>query len=207
VSSAVPVVVPETDQAEIDAEANQKREWRLAKERAQRRELLGKKTSAKSAEKDSWRLGFSLFWADDDSRRRVVIAGSCVALGAIILVVFLGNRSAAGPQALPIAGRLTATELWGEYAKNPVEANKKYGGNIIEITGRISRVLTDKRTPRVELETPTKAKWTIECWFRHPDDLKELQIGKEVTIRGDCEVRAKPNINVHLTSCVVVLGK
>src|SRR5262249_12224030 len=118
-------------------------------ESARKQKAARKKWKTSTQEGGRW-----LAWDDEDRRRRFsVIAGATWVITAVAAVAYFSQSGPAGPQTLPIAGKVTATQLWEEYHKNPKEANKKYGGNIIEISGTISKVMTDKKIPRIEFET------------------------------------------------------
>jgi hypothetical protein len=117
---------------------------------------------------------------------------------------FISNRSGKGRQELPVAATLTATDLATEFSKDAPGANKKYGNNLLVVTGKIGAIPRGK-LPLLTFETPAQAKWTLECLFNVPDDLKDLSAGQEVTVLGECEAMPqRGKLKIQLTSCKVV---
>src|SRR5262249_12142096 len=118
--------------------------------------------------------------------------------------VIFGNRTPPGPQELPITGKLSADELWQEYKQNPGAANRKFGNNLVVVSGKVSTTVVGKGPPRLVLTTPTGTRWGVECWFVSPDDLSGINAGQQVTVQGEVESRSKPTENVRVTMCKIL---
>jgi tetratricopeptide (TPR) repeat protein len=145
----------------------------------------------------------------EQRRKWLMYAGAALVVIAVIggTWAFLANRSAEGRQEVPVSATVAAKELWEEYFKDSAAANRKYGNQFVRVSGKINMIPLNAKTPIVVLETPTKARWTIEFVFPKRDDLKGLSNGQEVTIQGECEQRANPQINLQVTQCKTVPGK
>lgn len=99
---------------------------------------------------------------------------------------------------------VTATELEAAYATNVVSADLNYKDKVLEVSGKVIRVVRDpaKSVYTLELETgePTK---TVSCDFteqtKYP--LARVQRGQQVRVRGQCA--GQVNEFVKLKDCVV----
>jgi len=130
-----------------------------------------------------------------------VVAATALLVGGAFLFVPSRKTEAKGP---PTAATLTAAEAWEEYFQNPPATNCKYGNQLLVLSGTVAEVVVDRRGPRLLLETPKKARWSIECVFVTPDDVKGMNKGQVVTVRGEVEPRARSDVNVQLFCCKIL---
>lgn len=99
--------------------------------------------------------------------------------------------------------KVTAAELWQEYAKNPKDANQKYGGRKVQVTGTVEDVIQDYNGACVILQAPRGEGWSIACYV-YGLDLSNVQKGQNVSLMGECEPREKPGAHVQIFSCHLV---
>lgn len=85
--------------------------------------------------------------------------------------------------------KLASAVLWNEYEENEVNADTKYKGKILEVTGMIDNIGTDiTNTLYITLEGDDFV-GSIQCFFndKYKSDVAKLTKGQKVTIRGRCE--------------------
>ncbi|GEM_PF-2197451 len=142
---------------------------------------------------------------DDDEPRftgRQKLTG--LAAAAMILLVagyfFFPTFGGAGGST-PITVAASAEDLLRDFTINKVGAAKKYTLGYVLVSGEVAEVYRDKR-PRIRFKGDDKAKFYVEAVFTHPNDLKEIEKGHKLTVRGECEGWQK-NI-VEITLCKAV---
>lgn len=85
-----------------------------------------------------------------------------------------------------------ATKLDEDYDANLINADTKYKGKILEVTGKVRRVDRDRSgKPWIELETDSDA--VMKCEFLKEADaaLGKVEVNKNITIRGRCKGKSK----------------
>jgi hypothetical protein len=95
------------------------------------------------------------------------------------------------PEAEPIstAVGVTTEELYSTYKANAVEADAKYKGKILTVTGTVHKIVT-KDTFDIYYVMLTSAekheKWNVRCTFdkTHELELERLTAGQTVTVQG-----------------------
>src|SRR5262245_5479023 len=142
--------------------------------------------------------------AGDDPRftRRQKLAG--LAAAAVILLIagyfFLPSfGGAGGSQAITTS--VGADELLRDFTVNKTNAAKKYTLGYVVVSGEVAEVFRDKR-PRVRFKGEAKAKAFVEAIFMHPDDLKEIEKGHKLTVRGECDGWQKNVVEITLCKAV-----
>jgi len=103
------------------------------------------------------------------------------------------------PQQNQSAIKMSPKQLRDEYRENEMAADKKYKGNLIEITGTIDRI-SDGRTVSISVDALT----SIQCSFSKDQDniLLQLKKGQTVTIQGIGN--GKSIAGVVLNDCKVI---
>jgi hypothetical protein len=132
-------------------------------------------------------------------RRAAVVLLALVLLSSTAFAVYslaFSNR----------AIRLTAADAWKEYAQNTAEANKKYRGKWVRVTGAL-KVVTTNKTTQLFFEPPQEdAKWLITFSLK-PTEIKDLKPGEEITILGRLNSRKEPDGNLPMSNCSLVKDK
>jgi tetratricopeptide (TPR) repeat protein len=131
----------------------------------------------------------------------------------VLLAVVVLSSTAFGVYSLAFANRairLTAAEAWQEYAQNTAEANKKYRGKWVRVTGRLKVVTdnkTNNKTTQLFFEPPQEdAKWFISIALK-PTDAKDLKPGEEIILLGRFNARKEPDGNLPMSNCSLVKDK
>lgn len=128
-------------------------------------------------------------------------AGAAVLLAIGVGVYFLagGTSADAGPAApgelanRPAADdiKVTAHQILEDYTTNEVDADHKYQGNLVDVSGFVARLTKDAdNNIAVELKRGKGLEsFTVKCLFRfkHWGEAKALQVGQPVMIRGRCD--------------------
>lgn len=130
---------------------------------------------------------------------------------AIAFILIAGNaKSDSNPsgtpepteKVLPKAIKVSASELCEAYTQNEVDAEKKYGDQLVEITGTVDNIGTDIRNDVYITLSTGKYMQSIQCYFNEDaeiDKVATLSIGQEVTIIGTC--KGLSFINVAVKEC------
>lgn len=101
-----------------------------------------------------------------------------------------------------VAATLTADALYRAYKANEVQADSKYKGKVLKVSGVVDGIgkdMLDK--PYVSLKTSSPI-MTVQCFFSksHLKTLGNLKKGQELTVKGVCDGKLG---NVMLRGCVI----
>lgn len=85
--------------------------------------------------------------------------------------------------------KVSAKDLVAEFDKNKLAAEDKYKGKYVEFAAKVKNISEDiLGTPFLSLEPPTDDKYyvgtSLKCDFKNKDELKSLENGKVITLRG-----------------------
>jgi hypothetical protein len=104
---------------------------------------------------------------------------------------------------LQVAEKATANQLIEAYAKNPKAGTTQYAEKLIQLTGKVDKVVEDSNIKYVLLEKPDKVKWSIRLNFADPTQISSIKVGDEITVHG--EVQPGPPRNfLELNICRLV---
>jgi hypothetical protein len=98
--------------------------------------------------------------------------------------------------------RMTAEEVWQEYAKDNARAVEHFKGKFVQVSGKVI-VQTDGKSTRLAFDPPKDAKWRIEFLLRS-GELQGIKSGQELTVRGRFAPRKNPEANLTLSNCTLV---
>ncbi len=112
------------------------------------------------------------------------------------------------PEAEPIstAVGVTVEELYSAYKANAIEADAKYKGKTLKVTGTAHKIVT-KDTFDIYYVMLTSAEkheeWNVRCTFdkTHEPELKRLTAGQTVTIQGEYDGY---RTNILIRDCALV---
>jgi hypothetical protein len=140
-------------------------------------------------------------WASASSRRLmrrtivVILAATFLfAIGVGVYTLFFANRDI----------KLTAEDVWKEYAQNTAAANKKYKGRFVQVKGTVRIYKTEKNTQFFFRSPEEDAKWGILFDLRDRDSVKD---GEDIIIRGRFTQRKEPDGNLAMSNCSIVQEK
>jgi hypothetical protein len=140
----------------------------------------------------------------------------CLPLGAITLMylLYLGFDALFEPSASDIAAKakdigypvtpdnvFTSQQLWDEYARDNIAANRKFTDSFVEVSGKVRTVITDKKLA-VVLET-SSSEAGIVCLFPVKDYFDGVRVGDQITIQGEGCARIAVNTDVELNICKI----
>ena len=139
--------------------------------------------------------------------RTLLLPAGLVLVGIIILAaIFSGpssekvNLNAPIGNGFTVSHKLTADDYWLEFAKDNAAASLKYDEISIEITGKVSRVISEDRKRAVLLQTSTPGR-CIECLFMNKAELGDVKAGDDVVIVGEGRSRSMPSTDPVLDNC------
>jgi hypothetical protein len=114
-----------------------------------------------------------------------------------IYTVYRPHRNVEGEDA---AAKLTAIDMYGEFSKNESEANKKWLGKVVEVSGRISSVSEAGKYVSVNLvATPDGG---VDCSLLKSDLSPDEKISKgdSITVKGKVTGYL---MDVNLVDCII----
>jgi tRNA_anti-like len=123
-------------------------------------------------------------------------------LALVITAAVIGyNKYTAGPDDIKSARALavTASGLLQEYSNTEVEANKKYIGKIIAVTGEIKELGKNQEGQTIVILNTGDPMNSINCTME--EQAVQLQPGTTVTLKGLCTGYM---MDVYITRCYVV---
>ena len=111
-----------------------------------------------------------------------------VALGLLLLAILACKSGSSAPSA-PIT--VSAEDLFKAYHANESDADTKYKGNTVIVTGTVGRA--DSSAREVTFVAPDKTV-LVYCLRFAPDQaaaISKLKVGQTATVKGTCDGRAK----------------
>ena len=125
--------------------------------------------------------------------------------------VFLGLLLSACADSLPVEDRritlsqpvakLSAADLWQDYVKDAAAANRRYFGNAVEVTGKVTAIEAGKPALVMFGQTEAFGVRAILLGDQAGDILKVAKVGDRLTLR--CFVEGKIlEGHVALRSCI-----
>ena len=101
---------------------------------------------------------------------------------------------------------MTAEELYSAYKANAAEADTKYKGTILQVTGTVHKIVTKDTFDiyYIMLTSAEKhAEWNVRCTFdkKHEPELKRLTTGQTVTVQGKYDGY---RTNILMRDCALV---
>ena len=109
-----------------------------------------------------------------------------IVLASVIAVALL-NRPKANIAEVEADFSLSAAELIDAFAENETEADRLYGGKVLEVEGTVKRVITDENAP-ILVMGDTSRDISISCYLQTetPQQYGGLQPGDVVKVKGVC---------------------
>lgn len=133
-----------------------------------------------------------------------------IALIAIVVIGGAGGKSGAPSKAetteatYPQGIKVSAKELRDAYEQNEIAAEKKYDGQLVEVTGIVDNIGTDiLKDVYITLSTG-KVLHSVQCYFEEDaeiDKVVALVSGQEITVIGTCKGLTLTNVTVR--DCVI----
>ncbi|MBN9117732.1 MAG: hypothetical protein J0I06_00930 [Planctomycetes bacterium] len=134
----------------------------------------------------------------------VVNALAIVIGGCWVLVMALAFRDRGGEVAVdPGPGiEITAVALDTEYDANELDADKKYKGKVLVVTGTVKKITRDDRPGKITVELAGTAGSTVDCHFDRDKqaELGAVAVGQEVTVRGTCKGKVRTWVTLETCS-------
>jgi len=130
-----------------------------------------------------------------------------VRIGVLLLVLVVSACERTLPEqdrritVTPAIAKIPAEDLWKEYKDNAKAADRKYWGNAIEVSGKVSTVLGDPAKP-VAVRFFVEHDNGIEAFVlddQAADVLKTASVGQRLRLKCFC---AGLNEDVILRSCI-----
>jgi hypothetical protein len=134
----------------------------------------------------------------------IVVNVFAMLIGGAWLLIMAAFFQKAGdiPVVDPGAGvEITAVALDTEYDDDELDADKKYKGKVLVVTGTIKKITRDDRPGKITLELNGTTDSTVDCHFDRDKqaDLGTVGVGQEITVRGTC--KGKVRTWVTLENC------
>lgn len=136
------------------------------------------------------------------TRKTVILIAAIIALGAVVVALWMYNRSHISVVTAAADFQVSAPELVNAFAKNEADANAQYGGKVIMVTGTLRRVLEESGVPILVVGDST-LEFGVSCYLdpERSDAAQDLSPGSTVTVKGICNGLL---LDVMLDQAVVV---
>lgn len=118
-------------------------------------------------------------------KQKIIVLALSVAFIVGIYAYFQYNKTHEDVTNVRPDIQVTAAELYADYSSNEENANQKYLGKLLEISGQISNIEIDTASSKIYLETEDVLA-EIQCEMENDVDLSTLKIGDSVTLKGFC---------------------
>ena len=96
--------------------------------------------------------------------------------------------------------KLTAVDLFDQYAEDEDRANERYLGKLLEVEGSISEIEKDETSLKIYLFTGDEIS-AIQCDFEQNPNIDNLEVGRPVTVRGFCSGKL---LDIVLNRCAII---
>lgn len=116
--------------------------------------------------------------ADQIMRASIVVAVLAVVYGFIV-----SHSPPPDPDRPALSA--TASEIFADFAANAIDAENKYAGRQLTISGPIG-LIRETITGRPTLEFHSTDGHTIRCEFTNSSQLDGLRVGQDVVVSGHC---------------------
>ncbi|MDQ3049841.1 MAG: OB-fold putative lipoprotein [Bacteroidota bacterium] len=116
---------------------------------------------------------------------------------------YLYNKPVANTESIDAAYSLSADELFSHFENNETDANTKYLGKIIEVSGKVKEFsIGDSGELNLVLASGSEMNG-INCGLSKGQDAryKNYEVGDSIKIKGEC---SGISMDVVLTRCVIV---
>ncbi len=102
---------------------------------------------------------------------------------------------------------LTAKKLSEDYDANLFNADKKYKGKVVELTGTVERVDKDRLgKPWLQITVDSDARMKCEFAKGAQPQLEKVEAGKMIKIRGRCKgkIKGRDGDEIVIENCMIV---
>lgn len=96
--------------------------------------------------------------------------------------------------------KLTAVDLFDQYAEDEDSANERYLGKLLEVEGSVSDIENDETSLKIYLFTGDRTS-SIQCEFEQNLNVANLEVGRILTVRGFCSGKL---LDIVLNRCVLI---
>ena len=115
-----------------------------------------------------------------------------ILMSFVVLALFIaGNESEAKGEKAAASKRkiikVSVKKLVNDFKSNELRANKKYRGNTVKASGRVSAIGELFGTTRVEFNTGTFSLISVVCEAEDEDKASKLRKGQKLTVTGTLE--------------------
>jgi hypothetical protein len=134
---------------------------------------------------------------------RWAVAGLAAAVAFVVVSYFVvglfGRSWSNGPY------QVTAAEIGQEYARSPKNADRKYGGKMVQITGTVVNIDPNFNSACILLDAGTGDGRAVECYV-YGVNIDHVQTGQTITVVGQVERQKGSGSTIQLFNCQLVAG-
>ena len=152
----------------------------------------------------------------DENRKKNIVGGilaviaACCLIPVFIIIAGGGLNDTSSSQATTATTipekqiiKITAEELYQAYENNEVAADRKYGGQLVEITGTVDNIGADILDRVYITFSTSKVLYSVQCYFEDEeaiDGVANISKGQNITIVGTCDGFS---LNVSVKDCTI----
>lgn len=107
-----------------------------------------------------------------------------ILMAALALALFLVSGPAGAETPIDVPPKISSKDLAAAFQNDEAEADRKYAGRILEVTGLVTENYTMNLADRPYVSLEGGPSGSVRCYLRQKYDL--LEKGQPTTIRGKC---------------------
>ena len=135
--------------------------------------------------------------------KKILFATLLAAFAAAGYGFYLFNKKPADVRVLTASYSVSADSLINDYNKDETSADKKYLNQVVEVNGKVAKVLLDPNTKQATVMLSTNdplAGITCSFYDNEAGQLKKIQKGEDISVKGVCTGKL---MDVVLNKCSI----
>jgi tRNA_anti-like len=137
-------------------------------------------------------------------RRILFFCIGMLLLCCVIWGVFKAMRPHQGVEGQPAIASISSSNLYHDFATSETVANKKWVGNIIEVSGTISSVTKSGDHASISLAATTDGGINCSMSKKETSVILKLKNGESVSLKGRCTGFL---MDVNMVDCIIIIDK
>ena len=133
--------------------------------------------------------------------KKFLFAGLFLAVAGVCIGYYMWNKPHQNISKAKPAFEVTSDVIVQEFQDDEIAANTNYLGKIIQVSGQIRQLTSNEDGTAQILLTSQDLLSSVSCNLQEGEDLTQLNVGDQVTIKGKCTGSL---MDVILQRCVIV---
>lgn len=131
--------------------------------------------------------------------KKLLLLGLTMALIAIGIGFYFFNKKVEGLEDVKADYRLSSNELFDAFDQNEAEAQAKFVGKVLEVSGEVVRSNMNDSLPTITLRAENSMIGGINCTF--PKAINKVNNGAPIVVKCECQGFL---MDVILNNCILI---